>query len=138
MAIERVVVVGGGGVMGSGIAQVVASAGLEVTIVEGDEAAILPRLADADVLVSMGFTRPMAEAGPRLRLVQVPGHGEEVVLVPVRDRRGAGRRNQERPHEQRGEQQQRGILEDRGRPRPGDGSAGVGRKDQGPPGPAGT
>jgi phosphoglycerate dehydrogenase-like enzyme len=44
-------------------------------VIEGDEAAILPRLADADVLVSMGFTRPMAEAGPRLRLVQVPGAG---------------------------------------------------------------
>jgi len=44
-------------------------------VIEGDEAAILPRLGDADVLVSMGFTRPMAEAGPRLRLVQVPGAG---------------------------------------------------------------
>ena len=44
-------------------------------VIEGDEEAILPRLADADVLVSMGFTRPMAEAGPRLRLVQVPGAG---------------------------------------------------------------
>ena len=44
-------------------------------VIEGDEAAILPQLADADVLVSMGFTRPMAEAGPRLRLVQVPGAG---------------------------------------------------------------
>ena len=42
---------------------------------EGDEAAILPKLADADVLVSMGFTPPMAEAAPRLRLVQVPGAG---------------------------------------------------------------
>jgi phosphoglycerate dehydrogenase-like enzyme len=43
--------------------------------VEGDEAAILPKLADADVLVSMGFTPPMAEAAPRLSLVQVPGAG---------------------------------------------------------------
>ena len=40
MAVERVVVAGGGGVMGSGIAQVVATAGLQVTIVELDEAAI--------------------------------------------------------------------------------------------------
>jgi 3-hydroxybutyryl-CoA dehydrogenase len=40
MAIEQVVVVGGGGVMGSGIAQVVATSGLGVTIVEVDEAAI--------------------------------------------------------------------------------------------------
>lgn len=40
MAVERIVVVGGGGVMGSGIAQVVASAGFQVTIVEVDRAAI--------------------------------------------------------------------------------------------------
>jgi 3-hydroxybutyryl-CoA dehydrogenase len=40
MAVEHVVVVGGGGVMGSGIAQVVAGAGLRVTIVEADEAAV--------------------------------------------------------------------------------------------------
>jgi len=40
MAIEQVVIAGGGGVMGSGIAQVVASAGLNVTIVEVDEAAL--------------------------------------------------------------------------------------------------
>jgi 3-hydroxybutyryl-CoA dehydrogenase len=39
MAIERVAVVGGGGVMGSGIAQVVAQAGLQVTVVEADDAA---------------------------------------------------------------------------------------------------
>lgn len=39
MAIERVAVVGGGGVMGSGIAQVVAQAGLTVTVVEADDAA---------------------------------------------------------------------------------------------------
>jgi phosphoglycerate dehydrogenase-like enzyme len=42
---------------------------------EGDEAAILPKLADADVLVSMGFNAPKAEAAPHLRLVQVPGAG---------------------------------------------------------------
>jgi 3-hydroxybutyryl-CoA dehydrogenase len=40
MAVERVVVVGGGGLMGSGIAQVVATAGFQVTIVEVDEATI--------------------------------------------------------------------------------------------------
>ena len=40
MAVEHVVVVGGGGVMGSGIAQVVAGAGLQVTIVEADEPAV--------------------------------------------------------------------------------------------------
>jgi phosphoglycerate dehydrogenase-like enzyme len=44
-------------------------------IVTGDEAAILPHLGDADVLVSMGFTKEIAEAGKGLRLVQVPGAG---------------------------------------------------------------
>jgi phosphoglycerate dehydrogenase-like enzyme len=44
-------------------------------VVVDDEARIFSRLADADVLVSMGFTSEMAEAGPRLRLIQVPGTG---------------------------------------------------------------
>ncbi len=45
----------------------------EVTLV--DARAIGPRLGDIDVLVSMAFTREMAAAAPRLRLVQVPGAG---------------------------------------------------------------
>jgi phosphoglycerate dehydrogenase-like enzyme len=44
-------------------------------VVEGDEAGIMADLADADVLVSMGFTQAMAAASRRLRLVQVPGAG---------------------------------------------------------------
>jgi phosphoglycerate dehydrogenase-like enzyme len=44
-------------------------------IIADDEAAIVPRLADADVLVSMAFTRQMAAAGRQLRLIQVPGAG---------------------------------------------------------------
>jgi len=44
-------------------------------IADESEAGILPLLADADVLVSMGFTKAMAAAAPRLRLVQVPGAG---------------------------------------------------------------
>src|SRR6266702_3096996 len=44
-------------------------------VIADDEAAILPKLVDADVLVSMGFTKDMSEAAPRLRLVQVPGAG---------------------------------------------------------------
>lgn len=44
-------------------------------VVADDESRILPHLADADVLVSMSFTKEMAAAGPRLRLVQVPGAG---------------------------------------------------------------
>src|SRR5690349_18638035 len=44
-------------------------------IVTGDEQGILPQLADADVLVTLGFTADMARAAPKLRLVQVPGAG---------------------------------------------------------------
>jgi phosphoglycerate dehydrogenase-like enzyme len=44
-------------------------------IIHGDEGEILARLSDVDVLVGMGFTREMAAAAPRLRLVQVPGAG---------------------------------------------------------------
>lgn len=44
-------------------------------VVAGGEAEILEHLPDADVLVSMGFTRAMAEAAPKLKLVQVPGAG---------------------------------------------------------------
>ena len=44
-------------------------------VVVDDEAAIVARLADVDVLVSMGFSAVIAEAAPRLRLLQVPGAG---------------------------------------------------------------
>src|SRR2546428_322123 len=44
-------------------------------VIADDEARIIPRLADIDVLVSMGFTKEMAEAGRRIRLIQVPGAG---------------------------------------------------------------
>jgi phosphoglycerate dehydrogenase-like enzyme len=44
-------------------------------IVVADEAAIVSKLGDVDVLVTMSFTRQMAAAAPRLRLVQVPGAG---------------------------------------------------------------
>jgi phosphoglycerate dehydrogenase-like enzyme len=44
-------------------------------VVTGDETGIMAELADADVLVTMGFTKAMAEASPKLRLVQVPGAG---------------------------------------------------------------
>jgi phosphoglycerate dehydrogenase-like enzyme len=48
---------------------------LPCDVIIGDEIAIIPQLADVDVLVSMGFTARMAEAAPRLHLVQVPGAG---------------------------------------------------------------
>src|SRR4029077_2911448 len=48
---------------------------LPCDVVGDDEAGIVARLGDVDVLVSMGFSTVMAEAAPRLRLVQVPGAG---------------------------------------------------------------
>ena len=45
----------------------------EVTLTDDRET--VARLGDIDVLVSMAFTREMAAAAPRLRLVQVPGAG---------------------------------------------------------------
>src|SRR2546423_3435679 len=42
-----------------------------------DEARIVDKLGDVDVLVAMAFTREMAMAGRRLKLVQVPGAGLE-------------------------------------------------------------
>lgn len=40
-----------------------------------DEAGVVPLMPDVDVLVTMGFTREMGQAGKRLKLVQVPGAG---------------------------------------------------------------
>jgi phosphoglycerate dehydrogenase-like enzyme len=48
---------------------------LPCEVIVDDEANIIPRLGDIDVLVSMGFSAGTAEAAPRLRLVQVPGAG---------------------------------------------------------------
>ena len=48
---------------------------LPCELIVDDEAAIIPRLADVDVLVSMRFSADMAAAAPRLRLIQVPGAG---------------------------------------------------------------
>ena len=44
-------------------------------VVADDEARILARLADAAVLVTMAFSRQMADASPHLQLVQGPGAG---------------------------------------------------------------
>ena len=48
---------------------------LPCELIVGDEASIVSRLSDIDVLVSMGFTAQMAALASRLRLVQVPGAG---------------------------------------------------------------
>jgi phosphoglycerate dehydrogenase-like enzyme len=44
-------------------------------IVVSDEAGIMPRLADIDILVTMVFTSEMGRACTRVKLVQVPGAG---------------------------------------------------------------
>ncbi len=48
---------------------------LPCEVIVDDEVGIVPRLVDVDVLVSMAFSPTMADAAPRLRLVQVPGAG---------------------------------------------------------------
>jgi phosphoglycerate dehydrogenase-like enzyme len=48
---------------------------LPCELIADDEASIVSRLSDVDVLVSMGFTSHMATHATRLRLVQVPGAG---------------------------------------------------------------
>jgi phosphoglycerate dehydrogenase-like enzyme len=48
---------------------------LPCELIVDDEASIVSRLSDVDVLVSMGFTAHMAKRATRLRLVQVPGAG---------------------------------------------------------------
>jgi phosphoglycerate dehydrogenase-like enzyme len=52
-----------------------AQLGVACEIVVADEAAIVGKLGDVDVLVTMSFTREMAAAARRLALVQVPGAG---------------------------------------------------------------
>jgi phosphoglycerate dehydrogenase-like enzyme len=49
--------------------------GVPCRVTMPDEADVVARLADVDVLVSMAFTREMGAAARRLKLVQVPGAG---------------------------------------------------------------
>ena len=44
-------------------------------VVVADEAGIVSKLPDIDVLITLAFTREMGAAARRLRLVQVPGAG---------------------------------------------------------------
>jgi len=48
---------------------------LPCDVIVDDEAGIVSRLSDVDVLVTMAFTREMSRAATRLKLVQVPGAG---------------------------------------------------------------
>src|SRR5213593_3719306 len=58
-------------------ASVRAHLGLPCEVVVADEAGIVAKLGDVDVLVTMAFTREMGAAAGRLKLVQVPGAGLE-------------------------------------------------------------
>jgi phosphoglycerate dehydrogenase-like enzyme len=44
-------------------------------VADDSEPDVLSKLGDVDVIVSMGFSKAMAAAAPRLSLVQVPGAG---------------------------------------------------------------
>jgi phosphoglycerate dehydrogenase-like enzyme len=49
--------------------------GIPCDVIVDDERGIVARLSQVDVLVTLAFTREMAAAGPRLKLIQVPGAG---------------------------------------------------------------
>jgi len=52
-----------------------ARVGTPCDIIAADEAGVVSRLADVDVLVTLAFTRELGAAAKRLKLVQVPGAG---------------------------------------------------------------
>lgn len=88
MAVEHVVVVGGGGVMGSGIAQVVAAAGLQVTIVEVDEAAIergLRRIERGIARLGDGGAAVRARISASSDLEQAAAAADHVIETVVED-----------------------------------------------------
>jgi hypothetical protein len=47
--------------------------GIPCDVILADEAAIVPRMPEVDVLVTLAFTQEMGAAARRLKLVQVPG-----------------------------------------------------------------
>jgi len=49
--------------------------GMPCDVILADETGIVSQLSDVDVLITLGFTREMAAAAKRLKLVQVPGAG---------------------------------------------------------------
>ena len=71
MEIQRIVVVGGGGLMGSGIAQVVAQAGFQVTIVEVDDAALERGLARIERSLERLVTRDVTSTRPAPRAARL-------------------------------------------------------------------
>src|SRR5256885_1743579 len=65
-------------------------------VIVGDEAGIVAKLGRVDALITMAFTREMAAAAGRLKLVQVPGAGldriDRAALSPRPVRAGRARR----------------------------------------------
>ena len=57
--------------------QLRAELGIPCELIVADEASVVDKLAEVDVLVTMAFTPAMAAAARRLKLVQVPGAGLE-------------------------------------------------------------
>lgn len=95
MAIERVAVIGGGGLMGSGIAQVVAQAGLDVTAVDVNEAALargleriersLERLVQRDRLSDAEAKAARARISISTDLAQAGADADHVIETVVED-----------------------------------------------------
>jgi 3-hydroxybutyryl-CoA dehydrogenase len=94
-SVKRVAVLGGGGLMGSGIAQVIAHAGLEVTIVELDQAAIdrgvdriehnLARMTARDQITADTASEIRARLCSSTSLEDAVGHADHVVESVIED-----------------------------------------------------
>src|SRR6266513_1295675 len=66
-----------------------AELGIPCELIVADEASIVAKLGDVDVLITMAFTPAMGAAARRLTLVQVPGAGLERIdraALPPRTR----------------------------------------------------
>jgi 3-hydroxybutyryl-CoA dehydrogenase len=95
MAIERIVVVGGGGLMGNGICQVVAGAGFQVTMVDLDEAALdrgrgrirssLERLAKAGTIAEADVEATLGRIAASTSLEDAAADADHVIETVVED-----------------------------------------------------
>jgi 3-hydroxybutyryl-CoA dehydrogenase len=95
MAIERIVVVGGGGLMGSGIAQVAAQAGFQVTIVEVDEQALergvgriernLDRLVERDRVTAEDAKATRARVATSTQLEEAAAAADHLIETVIED-----------------------------------------------------
>jgi len=95
MAIERIVVVGGGGLMGNGICQVVAGAGFQVTMVDLDETALdrgrgrirasLERLAKAGTIAEADVEATLGRIAASTSLEDAAADADHVIETVVED-----------------------------------------------------